>query len=59
MNAEGFNPSISQDVKNHYEGELKKLEAEQIIVKPTEKELLWAKQHAQWLYDNKIGRAHV
>ena len=45
-NTEGFSASISQAVKNHYEGELKNLEAERMIVKPTEQELLWAKQHA-------------
>ena len=50
-NTAGFSPSISQAVKNHYEGELKNLEEERIIVKPTEQELLLAKQHAQWLYD--------
>ena len=50
-NTEGFSPSISQAVKNNYEGELKNLEAERNIVKPTEQELLWARQHAQWLYD--------
>ena len=50
-NTEGFNPSISQAVKNHYEGELKNLEAERMIAKPTEQDLLGAKQHAQWLYD--------
>ena len=44
-NTEGFSSSISQAVKNHYEGELKNLEAERMIVKPTEQELLWAKQH--------------
>ena len=37
-------------MKNHSEVELKKLEAERIIVQPTEQELLWAKQHTQWLY---------
>ena len=50
-NTEGFNPSISEAVKNYYEGELQRLEAERIMVKPMEQELLWAKQHAQWLYD--------
>ena len=49
-NTNSFNPSISQDVKKHYEGELKKLEEKQIIVKPTEQGILWARQHAQWLY---------
>ena len=52
-NTEGFNPSISQAVKNHYEGELKNLEAGRMTAKPTEQEIfpVWAKQHAQWLYD--------
>ena len=38
-------------MKNHYEGELKKLEEQGVIVHSTEQELLWAKQHAQRLYD--------
>ena len=50
-NTEGVSPSISQAVKDHYDGELKNPEAEQTIAKPTEQELLSAKQHAQWLYD--------
>ena len=40
-NTEGFNPSISEVVTSYYEKELQKLEAERIIVKPTEQELLW------------------
>ena len=27
------------------------MEEERIIINPTEQELLWAKQHSQWLYD--------
>ena len=46
-----INPSISQAVKNHYEGELKNLEAERMIVKPSEQELLCAKQHTECLFD--------
>ena len=48
---EGFNPSISEVVKNHQKEELQKLEAERIIIEPTEQALLLSQQHAQWLYD--------
>ena len=50
-NTESFSLSISQAVKNHHEEELKNLEADRLIVKPTEQELLWAKQHTQCSYD--------
>ena len=50
-NTEVFSPSVSQAVKDHYEREFKNLEAELMIAKPTEQELLLAKQHVQWLYD--------
>ena len=50
-NPEGFNTSISEYMKIHYKNELQKLEAELIIINPTEQELLWAEQHSQWLYD--------
>ena len=46
-NTKGFRPSVDQIWKDHYEGELKNLEAKGTIVKPTEQEILWAKQHAQ------------
>ena len=50
-NPDGFDPSISEQVKIHYKNELQKLEEERIIINPTDQELLWAKQHSQWLYD--------
>ena len=52
-NPEGFNPSISEHVKIQYKNlnKLQKLEEERIIINPTDQELLWAKQHSQWLYD--------
>ena len=47
----GIDPIIGPEDTIKYDKELKELEATDAITKQTAKELIWAKQHALWLYN--------